>query len=257
MQPRVVIYPYNLFIIIRKFNKIFILIPTTMSFTIALSANSATLQADFHPPIYLDPNISYVVGLTNFETFNAIPNIHYNNNKIYFGKNNEFLTIPTGSYEMNDINKYLQTEFQKRDISFNLYANNNTLKSTIVTSTDIIFKKGTIGKILGFNDGVVQGDKVPRMSENPAEIIKVNSLCIDCSIAEGSYLNGKPVHIIHQFFPNVSPGYKIIESPQNIIYFPVTVNVIDKITIKIVDQDLNLVDFRNETVTIRLHIKEV
>ena len=228
-----------------------------MSFTIALSANSAILQSYFHPPIYLDPNISYVVGLTNFETFNAIPNIDKSNNKVYFGKYNEFLTIPTGSYEIDDVNKYLQSEFQKRNISFQLYANNNTLKSTIKTSTDIIFNDGTIGKILGFNNGTILGNEIPQISENPAEIIKVNSLCIDCSIAEGSYLNGKPVHIIHQFFPNVSPGFKIIESPQNIIYFPVTVKTIDKITIKIVDQDFNIVDFRNENVTIRLHIKEV
>lgn len=228
-----------------------------MSFTIALSANSALLKADFHPPIYLDPNTSYVVGLTNFETFNAIPNIDEDNNKVYFGNDGEFLIIPTGSYEMDDINKYLQTEFQKRHIAFHLYANNNTLRSVIKSSTDIIFKDGTIGKILGFNNVIIPGDGKPRTSENAAEIIKVNSLMIDCSIAEGSYLNGKPVHIIHQFFPNVSPGYKIIESPQNIIYFPVIVNVIDKITIKILDQDLNIVDFRNETVTIRLHIKEI
>lgn len=228
-----------------------------MSFTIALSGNSAVLQASFHPPIYLDPNISYVIGLTNFETFNAIPNIDESNNKVYFGHHNEFITIPTGSYEMDDVNKYLQSEFQKRNISFHLYANNNTLKSTIKTTTDIFFKDGTVGKILGFNYGTIKGDGSPNVSENPAEIIKVNSLCVDCSIAEGSYLNGNPVHIIHQFFPNVGPGFKIIESPQNIIYFPVTVKVIDKITIKVIDQELNIVDFRKETITIRLHIKQV
>lgn len=228
-----------------------------MSITIALSGKSSILNADFHPPIYLTPDTSYVVGLTNFETFNAIPNIDERNNKVYFGNHGEFLVIPTGSYEMDDVNKYLQNEFQKRGISFHLYANNNTLRSVIKSGTDIIFKDGTIGKILGFNNRTIKGDQSPQTSENAAEIIKVNALMIDCSIAEGSYLNGKPAHIIHQFFPNVSPGFKIIESPQNIIYFPVIVNVIDKITIKILDLDLNTVDIQNETVTIRLHIKEL
>lgn len=227
------------------------------SFTIALSGDSATLHADFHPPIYLNSDSNYVIGLTNFETFNAIPNIDNQNNKVYFGKDHEFLSIPLGSYEMDDVNKYLQDEFKKRNITFRLYANNNTLKSTITTSTNIIFKDDTIGKILGFKNGTILGDGHPKISDFPAEIIKVNSLCIDCSIAEGSYLNGEPVHIIHQFFPNVSPGYKIIESPQNIIYFPVIVKVIDKVTIKILDQNLEIVDFRNEIVTIRLHIKEI
>lgn len=145
----------------------------------------------------------------------------------------------------------------KKNISFHLYANNNTLKSVIKSTIDIIFKEGTIGDILGFNNKIIKGDGYPNESDRPAEIIKVNSLCIDCSIAEGSYLNGQPVHIIHQFFPNVPPGYKIIESPQNIIYFPVTTQIIDKITIKLFDQNLNLVDFRKETVTVRLHVKEL
>lgn len=226
-----------------------------MSMTIALSNKSATLQANFHPPIYLDPDVTYVVGLTNFETFNAIQNIDLNNNRIYYGKDNEYLSIPPGSYEIKDINKYLQAEFHKKNIKFNLFANNNTLKSVIKSTTDITFKDDTIGNILGFSNGLILGDGQTHTSDLPAEIIKVNSLCVDCSIAEGSYLNGNPVHIIHQFFPNVGPGYKIIESPQNIIYFPVTVKVIDKITIKILDQNLKIVDFQNETVTIRLHIK--
>ena len=228
-----------------------------MSYTVTLSGDSAILKSNFHPPIYLDPTKTYVVGLTNFETFNAIPNIEYHNNKFYFGKDGEFITIPPGSYEIDDINKYLQGEFQKKNILFHLYANNNTLKSVIKSTTDIIFKEGTIGDILGFNNKIIKGDGYPNESDRPAEIIKVNSLCIDCSIAEGSYLNGQPVHIIHQFFPNVPPGYKIIESPQNIIYFPVTTQIIDKITIKLFDQNLNLVDFRKETVTVRLHVKEL
>jgi hypothetical protein len=228
-----------------------------MSYTITLSGDSAILQTNFHPPIYLDPTKTYVVGLTNFETFNAIPNIEDHNNKFYFGEDGECITIPTGSYEIDDLNKYLQNELQKKDISFHLYANMNTLKSVIKSTTDIIFKKGTVGDILGFNDNIIKGDGYPKASDRPAEIIKVNSLCVDCSIAEGSYLNGQPVHIIHQFFPNVPPGYKIIESPQNIIYFPVTTQTIDKITIKLFDQNLDLVNFRKEIVTIRLHIKEV
>lgn len=227
-----------------------------MSFTIALTARGGKLHADFNPPIYLDTDSEYVIGLTNFETFNAIPNIDETNNKLYYGTGNDYIEIPAGSYEMNDINNYLQEYFQKKQISFHLYANNNTLKSTIETSVNITFKDGTIGKILGFKNKTLIGDGKSNVSDNPAEIIKVNSLCIDCSIAEGSYLNGTPVHIIHQFFPNVSPGFKIIESPQNIIYFPVTVKVIDKITVKIIDQNGDLVNFRNETVTLRLHVKK-
>jgi hypothetical protein len=37
---------------------------------------------------------------------------------------------------------------------------------------------------------------------------------------------GKPAHIIHQFFPNVPPGFKIVESPEHVIYLPISVNTI-------------------------------
>lgn len=227
-----------------------------MSFTIVLSSQGSKLHADFNPPIYLENDSDYVIGLINFETFNAIPNIDETNNRLYYGGNNEYIEIPPGSYEMADINEYLQKQFEKKQISFDLCANNNTLKSTIKSSVDIIIKEGTIGKILGFKNQTIKGDGTIKTSEFPAEIIKVNVLCVDCSIAEGSYLNGKPVHIIHQFFPNVSPGFKIIETPQNIVYFPVIVKVIDKITIQIIDQNGDLVNFRNETVTLRLHVKK-
>lgn len=225
-----------------------------MSYSFVLTGNSASLTAEFHPPIYLDENFEYVIGLTNFETFNAIPNIDETNN-LFIYNNNEIM-IPPGSYEIDDINNLLQKQLDKEQISFHLFPNNNTLRTHIKTTVPIIFKKGTIGKILGFQDKTLDADK-EHVSDFPAEIIRVNSINMDCSIAEGSYLNGKPVHIIHQFFPNVAPGFKIIESPQNIIYFPVTVKIIDKITLKIIDQDGDLINFRGETVTIRLHLKKL
>lgn len=228
-----------------------------MSFTITLSARGSKLHSDFNPPIYLDSESDYVIGLINFETFNAIPNIDEKNNKLYYGNENEFIEIPTGSYELSDINNYLQEQFQKKQIYFRVKANNNTLKSELKSSVDIEFKDGTIGKILGFKNQIIKGDSMVNVSDYPAEIIKVNSIAIDCSLAKGSYLNGSLLHIIHQFFPNVSPGFKIIEVPQNIIYFPITVTVIDKITIKIIDQNGDLVNFRNETVTLRLHVKKL
>ena len=92
-------------------------------------------------------------------------------------------------------------------------------------------------------------------SDHVTDILKVNAICIDCSIVTGSFHNGKPVHIIHQFFPTVSPGYKIVESPLPILYFPVSVKTINNITVKVVDQDYNLINFRGETITVRLHLK--
>jgi hypothetical protein len=226
-----------------------------MSYSFVLSGNSAILTAEFNPPIYLDENSEYGIGLVNFETFNVIPNIDESNNLFIYDSNSQ-IRIPPGSYELSDINDYLQKHTSNKGVLlFHITANNNTLRTHIKTTVPISFQKGTIGKLLGFkNKDLPPGEHI---SDHPAEIIKINSLNIDCNIAEGSYLNGKPVHIIHQFFPSVAPGFKIIESPQNVIYFPVTVKIVDKIILKIIDQESELVNFRGEVITVRLHLKNL
>ena len=70
-------------------------------------------------------------------------------------------------------------------------------------------------------------------------------------------MNGEKVHTIHEFFPAVPPGFKIIEIPSQVIYLPIAVKSINNIQIRILDQDSNLVNFRREIITIRLHIKSI
>ena len=48
------------------------------------------------------------------------------------------------------------------------------------------------------------------------------------------------------FFPKVSPGYKIIESPVNLVYLPITLDTIDSLNVSITDQDNHLLNVRNE-----------
>ena len=90
----------------------------------------------------------------------------------------------------------------------------------------------------------------------PVSILKINALRVECNVTAGAYINERRVHTIHEFFPAVPPGYKIIEAPSQVIYLPITVKTIDHLQVRIVDQDGNLVNFRGEIVTIRLHIKQ-
>lgn len=63
--------------------------------------------------------------------------------------------------------------------------------------------------------------------------------------------------LIHQFFPLVAPGYKIVECPRNVIYFPITKSTIDSITLTILDQNNQPINFRGEHISIRIHIKKI
>lgn len=84
----------------------------------------------------------------------------------------------------------------------------------------------------------------------------MNAIRVECNLTSGAYINNRLIHTIHEFFPTVSPGYKIVEVPKNVIYLPVTVEEIHMLNIRIVDQDGHLVNFRGETITIRIHIKK-
>lgn len=233
-----------------------------MSLTLTLTGNSSELSAYYFPPIELE-NDQYVVGLVDFQTFHSIPNIDKNNNKFYYD-NDKVIVIPEGSYEIEDINQYLRKKIlstsvndksKKYQISIN--ANNNTLKCELVSNCIIDFTKdNTIGPLLGFSKRKLEPN-ILHTSELPINILKVNAILVECNITASSYKNDKPVHIIHEFFPTVPPGYKIIEVPSNVIYLPVNVRTINNITLRITDQDGNLINFRKENITIRLHLKKV
>ena len=113
-----------------------------------------------------------------------------------------------------------------------------------------------MGRLLGFTSRILEASS-QHSSDLPVKILKVNALKVECNITSGAYINNQKVHTIHEFFPRVPPGYKIIEVPSHVIYLPVNVTSIDHLQIRIVDQDGNLVNFRGEEITIRLHIKSL
>lgn len=229
------------------------------SYTFTLNGKSSILEEQYFPPIQLSPNKNHVMGLVELLTFNSIPNIDEKNNKFYCG--GHIFYFPTGSYEIQDIEKYLKEVFAKHESSKNivlsLKPNNNTLCSVIKCSHPIDFRpKDSIASLLGFTERVLEAN-ITHTSDLPVTILKINALRVECNITTGAYVNGHRAHTIHEFFPAVPPGYKIIEVPSNVIYLPVSVKSIDHLELRIVDQDGNLVNFRNELITVRLHLKSL
>ena len=222
------------------------------SLTFTLSGESSILESYYFPPIELSPNKNYVIGLIELLTFNSIPNIDSDHNKLYIGE--QTITLPTGSYEINDINEYVQNHLPKH-ISFSLTANNNTLKSIITCDQEVNFnQKDSIADLLRFSNIVLEANKT-HTSAKPVKILKFNVLRVECNITTGAYINNNKVHTIHEFFPAVPPGFKIIEIPSKVIYQPVSVKSIHYIQLKIVNEKGEVVNFRGETITVRLHLK--
>lgn len=231
------------------------------SYTVILNSNSSVLSTSLFPPLKLADNKEWTAALLDFTTYNSIPNITEGvNNKFYYYKNEKLeselvITFNTGAYEINDINKILQTKLGERNIS--LEANNSLLKAELTCKYYVDFSKSdSIGTLLGYptTTPVLEPDTI-HIGANTVNIIQVNTINITCNIIQGSYLDGVNKHILHSFYPTVEPGFKIVEKPHNLVYLPLSTSHISDVVLNVQDQDGNLVDFRGETITVRIHIK--
>ena len=80
---------------------------------------------------------------------------------------------------------------------------------------------------------------------------------MNVDVIGGSYVNGRTENTIYSFFPNVSPGYKIVENPRNLVYLPVILDKINKMEIVVTDQNGRQLNLRGENLTTRYHLREI
>lgn len=225
-----------------------------MSFTISLSGSESVLTTNFFPPIELPQNENFEIGLVNFHTFNSIPNIDEHCNKIYI--DDFIITISIGSYELNDINEYIKKQLEGKNVTFDMTANNNTQKCLLKCSKLVNFEpEDSIYNLLGFEREILEPN-IQHESKLPVNILKINSVSVECNLINAVYSNGNQAHTLYDFFPVVPPGFKIVQEPENVIYLPLNTHTIDNITLHIVDQDRRMINFRGEVISIRLHIRK-
>ena len=240
---------------------------------LTISGSNSRLHIRYDPPMeFLSSDAGYEMALYRLETWYSFPNIDSSNNSIRIsidsGKNWLDLEIPVGCYGIDGINEALQRLLlphkSVNDGKINkpyvvLSGNRNTLKSVLEImkeSTIIDFDtKNSIRSVLGFEAKKYKGGKRYE-SENTVNILSVNSILVNCDVISSSRVNGKLAPVVYNFFPNVSPGEKIVSQPKNIIYVPLTMSIISSMTVWITDQESNLLDLRGEQLTLTFHIRK-
>ena len=99
----------------------------------------------------------------------------------------------------------------------------------INNNCEIDFKRyNSINSLLGFDSKLNTSGF--NESENMVNILTINSILVNIDIISGSYIIDSTQPTICSFFPDVSPEYKIIENPHNLLYLPVTADTIHSIT---------------------------
>jgi hypothetical protein len=235
--------------------------------TFILTGNTSDFTTD-HNSVILDPTIKYEATLLSLDTYNSIPNITVQKNNIFRysidnGQTWKIIAFNTGAYELAAINNELKRQLIANgdsDSAITITANVSRLTS-IVNIEDLNYLidfgvANSIGSVLGFGAEIIRYG----YNESPkiVDIMQVNSIIVNIDIIMGSYVNGSPSPAIYSFYPNVAPGYKIVERPNpSLTYYPVTRHDISRMRVWLNDQNGNLVDFRGETITIRICIREL
>ena len=199
-------------------------------FTLTLNGNSSELSCDIFPP--LEVKNTAQLCLLSLQTNNSIPNIEPGCNSIAFRdmiNNNDIVILPTGSYELAELESAIQKMMPDYVSWFELKANSTTLKCSISCSHEIDFSiKDSIAPLLGFRN-VVYTTNATHESENTVNIMKINCIKVECNLITGSFCDGAPSQAIHELYPTVAAGYKIVEVPRHPVFYGLNTTYISKV----------------------------
>ena len=234
------------------------------SYLITLTGEGSRLERTFEPEISITAGCHYEIAFTSLETYYSIPNINPANNTLQVSKRGEnwiSISLDTGCYGLMDLNaeigRKLKEEGMVKAVEFK--ANYNTFKCDMIIQPGfgVKFTERSLRTVLGFAKKTYKavGEQKRFVSEHTVKILTVNSILIHCDLVGASYLNGKRVPVIHSFFPLADPGDKIVERPSQYIYLPISSDVIRHMSVWLTDEDQNLIDLREETLTVKFHLR--
>ena len=135
----------------------------------------------------------------------GIPNITNKNNhcRIIYKNEEKGIELPSGSYEISAMNEYIQKEIKDHGLGnlLEIKANNNTLQCIIIELKEddlmVDFEGAdTLKNLLGFNKSYISGIGLNEGTQL-VNVTPLNSILVNCSVIEGSYLNGEQKPILY------------------------------------------------------------
>ena len=143
---------------------------------------------------------------------------------------------------------------EKEDII--LKPNKNTFQTIMIISASVqvdFTVPQSIRTVLGFDSKVYK--KGRHLSEHSVDIMRVNSIFVHTDVIGSTYVNGSQTPVIYSFFPDIPPGGKIIVQPRVLIYLPISLSAISRLTSWLTDQNNEALNLRGEELTIKYHLR--
>jgi len=222
--------------------------------------NTAKHTINFQGGIALEPDASYEIAFDSIDTYYSFPNIiEGKNNKFAYKKGvaKTVLSLATGCYSIETINSAIKEMLGNDNDKITITSVIPQLKSAIDIAPNFAVdftEPNSVNTVLGFDAKVlIQGYNI---SDNIVNINRTNTIFINCDLVTGSYVNETRQPVIYSFFPNVPPGYKIVEVTPRLTFLPLNRSRLDSITVWLSNQDNELINLRNDVVTVRFQIRK-
>lgn len=222
--------------------------------------NTAKHTINFQGGIVLEPDASYEIAFDSIDTYYSFPNIiEGTNNKFAYkkGGTKTVLSLPTGCYSIETINSTIKEMLSNDKDKMSITSVIPQLKSAIEVAPNFAVdftEPNSINTVLGFNARVLEHGF--NISDNIVNINRTNTIFINCDLVASSYVNETRQPVIYSFFPNVPPGYKIVEVTPRLTFLPINRSRLDSITVWLSNQDNELINLRNDVVTVRFQIRK-
>ena len=234
------------------------------------TGKGSDLLIEFATPIFIEDDEFAEIGLKSFSFYNSIPNVTSNvNNCLQIsvpGTDYQTIHLPTGSYEINSIEKeiveWIKVRFpklKKVDEEFKLEANSALSKAQFIFLNDygVNFDvPHSIAKTLGFNAQRKEKGEGKYLGDSIVNISNVTSILINCNISEPNYINNKFSQFIFNCTIDVSNGYRLSRELTNITYKRVNTNQISSLRVWFTDEHGHLLNLRKEQALVTLSLRK-
>lgn len=239
------------------------------------NSTSGNFTINYNPLIHLkkdrqDPS-EFECALVSASLWYSWYNVDSSNNqfKYYNGTTWKTLTLTSGQYSVQTLNSQIQQGMQDNSdylapstFYINFYPNYSTSYVLLYLQNNyqVDFSiPNSLANLLGFSNIIYSTQNTYISGSSPGNLNNgINNFLIHCSIIQGCYSNSQSSDVLFNFIPSVSPGSNIFIEPVKPIYLPLSNNnVISQITMKITDNNNNIINFNGQPVSYILHVRKI